>query len=501
MARLSDLMWHAIWNAPVDEIVTADAAIARVRARRMTRWGSIGAGLAVVGGIIGLNVLIPALAADADPDPAALALSPSPTASRGPLTAYDLLDSWWGTCETDPLTMYPPGDTDIFSLDADLEPGAVMDPGSTLDLTTTLTALTDSDVLSDGVDAVILYDGRIVSSLLNKDILQLHSYAQGEASTTTLSVPLLICESTTELGAGDYELVLSQGYNPDIGGNAAQDGGTSELAPRVTAEPIPFSISGDPRTNPLNQPGGSDIVTSNSPPLPTDLLDPATAEQLLAPLMVENDWDMAPGTSRWIIPTYNYSNEPYYYGGYYSVYEPCAYTGLVDKAFPAISATADLFVENVTLPPSIGLRYGWVVRDDPILEVTRENRSGLYVPGSGYQAGVTLYLVRDGVLAGYGYATDVNEYVSREPQPVPISLAEMDPALYYGLVAPATSSQGRFVWQELHPCSTTAGVSSLSPGTYTVVTSHDFGLDMVGTGGAYSQIQLWTAQGTIKITE
>jgi len=502
MARLSDLMWHTVKHAPVDETITADSAIARVRARRLARWGWIGGGFAVVVAIVGVNVVVPALTSDATPEPGVLALEPSPTVSPGPLSRYELLDSWWGKCETDPQITYSSGDTDLFSLDVDFTPGAVLDPGDTLDFTATLTARTDTSVLTDGIDAVILFDDHIVGTLMSDDIFQIQSLAQGETSTVEFSFPLVICGSTTELGPGDYELLVSQGYNPDVTGREALEGGTSTVAPRVTAEPIPFTISGDPSTNPLNEQGASALGDFATPALPENVLDPETAQRLLEPLMVENDWDMAPGTSRWIVPQFDYGDE-ISYGGYYYVehFSPCDSSGLVDGVFPTVSAAADLFEETVTLPSSIELRYGWVVRDDPILEVTLRNTSGLYIPGGGFPSYTSIYLFRDGVLAGWGNASDLNAYANLEAESPPISLADMDPALYYGLIEPDASFASRIIWRELHPCSTTAEFSSLPPGTYTVMTSREFPLGMIGGGGAYFQLQLWTSQGTIEIID
>jgi hypothetical protein len=503
MARLSDLMWHAIWHAPIDETITAESAVARVRARRMARWGSIGGGFAVVAGVVGLNVLIPALAADADAHAAPGALGPSPTASQVPLTAYELLDAWWGQCETDPLATYPPGDTDLFSLTADLEPGIVVDPGDPLELTTILTALVDSDVLTDGVDAVILYDGLVVGSWMSHDIVQLSSHVEGETSAVALSVPLNVCGSTTELGAGDYQLVVSQGYSTNIGGDEPQDGGSSELAPRVTAEPIPFTISGDPQTNPLHQIGETVVVYSDAPRMPENLLDTREARQLFEPLMVENTWSMAPGTSRWIVPQYDYPDDSYSYNYYgpYAQLTPCTMSGLIDHVFPSVSADVDLFTQTVSLPASVGLRYGWIVRDDPLIEVTQRNTSEFYIPNSTFLSQVSLYLFRGGILAGYGYAVNVNGYVVPETDSPPLNLADVDPAEYYGLIPPQSSDHGSFVWQDLHACSSTGEASSLSPGTYTVVTANNFYLDMSGEPGTYTQMQLWTSQGTIEIIE
>jgi len=504
MTRLSDLMWHTVKHAPVDETITADSAIARVRARRLARWGWIGGGLVVVAGIIGTSVLIPGPNPNTTPEPGSQAIEPSPTASRSLQTGYGLFDSWWGMCETKPFSLYPPGDTDFFSLAADLEPGTVVDPGDTLDFTATLTALADVDVITDGIDAVILFDDLVVGSLMSDDILQLHSFTEGEVSTVSLSVPLVVCGSTTELGAGDYELLVSQGYNPDLGGTAPQDSATSERAPRVTAVPIPFTISGDPSTNPLYQSDEIIVATSDEPPLPDNILTADIAQPLFEPLMVENDWDMAPGTSRWIIPQYRHSDEPSYYGYYGYLVDPlsmCDGFGLVDRVFPVVSANLDLYGDTVTLPSSIRLQYGWVVRDDPLLEVTRRNTTGFYLRNDGYEPQLPLFLFQDGVLAGYGLAYDVNADANQQPDPLPLSLADMDPTLYYGLVAPHTTTQRYFVWLEVHPCSTTAETSSLNPGRYTVMTSDGIYLGQGATPLSFSHLQLWTSQGTIEIID
>jgi hypothetical protein len=482
--------------------VTVDGVIARVQARRRVKWGSFGA-LLGCGAILVSALVVPALTTDNPPadDPSnsgVLGPSSNPSGTADHRSKYEIADAWWGTCSSKPLAIYPPGNTDLFSISTNLAPNGFVDSNQPLEIDVTVEALTSSDVLVNGVDAAILYDGRVVGAALNADIVQLHRFDDGETLTETVSLPLVICNGAVPLGPGDYTLVVSMGYNPNVEGTAPEDGGEGMVAPRVVAEPIAFSIAGDPATNPLNQP---QTAGSAVPPLPDNLLTAPRAESLFAPAMKENEWDMAPGTSRWIVPVYEQSTILYNSS---SPYDFCGYSGLVDGTFPSTSAMVDLIEEKATLPDSIRLRYGWVVEGEPLLDLTLENTSGFSIPNFGSLNQVSLYLVDDGVLAGVGYAIDIDSYSQSGSSSSLTPASGIDPFVaYYGftLWAPGPVAQGHYVMQELHPCSTAGNDSSLAPGTYTVLTVLDLYLDISGASGDYGQVQLWTVQGTLEIVD
>ena len=468
-----------------------EATIARIRARRVAR---LGAALALSTGVVATGAwwVLAGSVPVAEPAPAA---APSPSSDGSAPNVVDVLEAWWGTCGTNPLATYPAADAGPFALAATDDSSSPLNPGSHLDVALTLNSAAAVDVLTGGPDAAILFQGRVVGSVKSPTPSQVQSFSVGETTTEAVSVPLVLCDGVTPLGPGDYGLVVSQAYDPHLDGSAAAGLAARDIAPRVTAEVIPFTVAGDPATNPLLA-TAPPATGPGAPQYPENVMTPTMAHQILASSQSAGTWDMLAGTSRVVVPDFETSGFARFGGGY----APCRTSGLPQGTFPNRSFPLSLFSETVTLPPAITYRDGWIVDGSPLLGVTLVNTSGFYLPGLRGESTIQIYLVSGGTIVGAGYATDIASLAPRDVAAHPSFLVGDTVTSAYDLIAPGPIAQGRYVWQELHACSVSGGVSSLGSGTYTVLSARTFTLDPADPGAPGAVFQLWTSHGTIEVT-
>ena len=155
-AGLADRIAEATGRASLGNGFDRERVAARIGSRRLARIGVATAlGLAVVGASLG-----DASATLAQGAHTGRLDFPTQSADGRPDDGASLYDSWWGKCDTKPLSAYPAGPTDTFSLTTDLQPGTTVEEGARLETTATLTALVDADVWTSGIDVAFLSTSR-----------------------------------------------------------------------------------------------------------------------------------------------------------------------------------------------------------------------------------------------------------------------------------------------------------------------------------------------------
>ena len=548
MTRLSDLLRGAANRAPLGEAsVSLAKARRRIRARRGFRGaanGLVGAGAAA---LVFVGVVQPALSSDEDK---ASAHAPIPANDTRQFDSADseggdLYAAEWASCGSS--FSYGSADQDsAFALAVDADEWLDLDGGGTLDMTARLSANSDVSILTSGAEAVFLYEGTVVAMLDAAQAEETLDLSRGDEIDSALSFPLVNCFDGAPLPAAKYELVVSQSYSviedepapaptevpepspsptvapnpapsptsaPDpspsptvVGTTSAPETGRGEgysidglakadlppedvLMPaflwdnREIAPVATVSIAGDPVDDPFG-----DYLWS-PPDRPDDVLTPNQARALYQAGLVSEAWDMAPGTSRWIIPSYGddvfeldlaASSRAISPSGWYG----CGWDDASGVAFPAQSAELDLLDMSVSFPSRISLSYGWVVDGNPEVHVTVTNTSGYSLPGFSGEPNHALYLVKDGRVVAEAWAQSMYPYSGDEDLPVEAALTgnaratePADPDAYWGTLPPGDSVTGDYLWRDLNGCWTGSGRQSVEAGTYILLASQTLYLD------------------------
>ena len=269
---------------------------------------------------------------------------------------------------------------------------------------------------------------------------------------------------------------------------------------RITAEPVAFAIAGEPVENPF-----ADYYPQpwTPPAQPDDILTPAIARELFDAAATSDGWDMAEGTSRWILPNgYGQAatfapaqGNPGYFG--------CSWDGVSGLTFPARSAELDLLSISADVPSRLSISYGWVVDGNPEVTVSVTNTSSYSIPGFYGEPNRSLYLVKDGQVVAEAYPTNVDPNgqllaksalttdaagVTREAvqqdetaqryEPVP-----EDPDSYWGLLAPDETVSGTYLWRDVNRCWREDGSNAtITAGTYTLLSLQNLSLQQFGAG-------------------
>lgn len=531
MTRLSDLLRGAADRAPIGEVsVSAARALRRVRVHRGVRGaanGLAGAGAAalIVVGIIHPSVDSTNAAYNRNLLNAPAAAQPTDD-QAGNLTAgremMPIYDSGWGTCGSYPLNSYPSGPGTAITLSIGSDGWTDLEGASTLEVPVTRLATDAANVQTTGPDAAILYQGMLVGLLSNTDAEQILNLAAGDSADSTLEVPLVNCFDGSALPAGSYEIVVSQGFadvadepvpepsvspipeptlvpepapEPSVGvgtgtaepgsvGDSAAGSTASVVAPmpveppatwdyRVTSTPVAFTIAGDVVDNPF----GGYVNTWVQPALPDNVLTPGEARDLYYQNIALEPWDMAPGTSRWIIPNYN---NPTPAGAETLIatqqvgWFGCSYDGLTGLTFPTESANLDLLQVSVDVPSRVHLSYGWVVDGNPKVTYSVTNSSDYLLPGFYGEPNHQLYLVRDGrvIAEAYPVNTDPNNpvlYMNSVRGSATSEVIAPDVAEYYGILEPGASTSGDYLWRDVSGCWNGSEQGTVPAGTYTVL--------------------------------
>ncbi|GMA35259.1 hypothetical protein GCM10025876_14630 [Demequina litorisediminis] len=385
--RLNDALRGAADQAPIDGVTvsTADARrrVSRRRALRLGSNGLVGAGAVAILGVGALSPVFAASGAYDSLEPAmasggareelgSMADSGGDMAGSAEGFAADgMLASPWACgsefSADDPAWAY--GDTSGVTF----EVGEAVASDGAYEIERNLTANRPVDLLTGG-DYVITWNGIIVGSYLEADPLVYGPadepslpegavYERLDPATDFSSlqswqiVEPVNCWDGTALPAGDYEVHLAQtlAYPGDADGDVpastptpsdvatdvpSEDSSTTDNADagahagmdaeifRVAAEPVTFTVDGEPVDDPFGAYlGGTEPeplpepTTSASPgepePLPSETTEPSLpepqkpltdgaltpdiAQQLFESSAVDGGWDMAAGSHRWLM--------------------------------------------------------------------------------------------------------------------------------------------------------------------------------------------------------
>jgi hypothetical protein len=541
MTRLSDLLRGAADRAPVGEAsVSIREAHRRIRVQRGVRGVANGLAGAGAAALIVVGVINPTIAASSDGADSALA--PVPADDGGMILSGNgaerdsYYSGYWGACGAN---LYEDiGDT-TEALTLTVDPDGLLDleGGTTVDIPTSLSATGDLEVRTTGPEAVLLYDGIVVARLGTVEAEQILDLASGDIVDSTLSFPLVNCFDGAALPAAEYELVVSQGFATvtiDPGPEPSPEPSWTPV-PEPSVEPTPLPEPSPvpeptlvPRPNPLPSvedgsigassiavvpepeimpvepsPWDSREVTSavtltvagdpvddpfgayiwSPPEKPTDFLTPALARELYQAGLVSGTWDMAPGTSRWIIPNYETASPvdsmriaaP---GGWYG----CSWDGSTGLTFPTQSAILDLLDVSATFPSRINLSYGWVVDDNPEVHYSVTNTSEYSLPGFYGEPNHSLYLVKDGRVVAEAYPQNMNPYNGGFGYQT-VTASTDTAAEYWGILSPGTTLTGDYLWRDVNGCWTDSGPRTVTAGVYTLMTMQSLYVD--DSGGGY----------------
>jgi hypothetical protein len=311
---------------------------------------------------------------------------------------------------------------------------------------------------------------------------------------------------------------------------------------RVTSTPVTLSIAGQVQEDPF----GGYIDTWVEPTLPDDVLTPAMARELYSRNITLEPWDMAAGTSRWIIPNYTMPTPvdaetfaPVARGGWFG----CSYDGVSGLTFPSESANLTLLDVSASIPSRIHLSFGWVVDGNPQVTFSVTNSSEYALPGFYGEPSHQLYLVHNGRVVAEAYPVSTNPnspvaYMESARVAAPTEELAIDNVdSYWGILEPNTPLVGDFLWRDVTGCWSDSGQMAVAAGTYTVLsvqflnlrsevltstttdatgmttegeaTSTGFGemvgLDTMVDPNSYPtydwlELQMWTSLGTVTIT-
>ena len=304
----------------------------------------------------------------------------------------------------------------------------------------------------------------------------------------------------------------------------------------VTSASVTVAVAGDP----VNDPFAAYVWTP--PAMPDNVLTPAEGRALYEAGVVSGPWDMAKGTSRWIIP--NYDNVPTADSSRIAAQNwfGCSSDGSTGLTFPRQSAVLDLLNVSVTTPSRVNVSYGWVIDGNPEVKWTVTNTSDYSLPGFYGQPSQQLYLVKNGRVIAQAYPVNVDPtggvlYAMDSYKGAATDTASPDVAQYYGLLMAGTSLDADTLWRDVSGCWNGEKQAPVTAGTYTLLTMQsiylqttDFGPtgimppvpepavsnaegvkvgapSIVAPGGGdpsqtydYVELQMWTSLGTVTIT-
>lgn len=246
---------------------------------------------------------------------------------------------------------------------------------------------------------------------------------------------------------------------------------------RVTSEPLGFAVAGDP----VDDPFADYFPQPWTPPVqPDDMLTPSIARGLFDAAVVSGRWDMAEGTSRWILPSGYGSRETFASTPAEESYYGCSWDGISGLTFPTRSADLGLLAISATAPSRVSLSYGWVVDGNPEVTLSVTNTSSYSIPGFFGEPNRSLYLVKGGRVVAEAYPSNIDpnrQLLRRGPGVVENDAAQDESRSYWGLLSPGESVSGTYLWRDVNRCSREDGsASNLSAGTYTLLAMQNLSL-------------------------
>lgn len=482
MTRLSDSLRGLADRAPVDTVgISTSAATRRIyRGRQLRAAANATAGVGVAA-VIAVAAINPAFtSADSNVAEAAVG-APESHKLAGP--AFDIAGAGefaWGQCGTQPFNADVPALSAVWSLtlgdiDADVEQGNTVTAAVTIARTDGTSATSGE---SPGTTVMVLWNGIVVGTTQGLGADPAVQSSTDSASTLDVPVDLVNCWDSTPLPAGSYEMVAYQDFYSTSDEILTADGTLSDpgeagivgpialpVSERVVSNTVELTVAGEIPEDPFGaylSPAAPAIV------YPDDYLTPAVARDQFASRVTTDVWDMATGTQR-VVKTGDSavtSDENTWLDTYYG----CSADGVTTPSFPAASADWPLVKVDSSIPPSVGVSYGWVVDGNPEVQVSVTNTSDYTLPGFWGQPNTTMYLVKNGKVVAVSY------------------LSSIDPNSYAyttstdGLLAPDASLDGSYLWRDVNGCWSGTAQSTVTSGTYTVLMAQDIYVDN-GTGG------------------
>lgn len=520
MPRLSDHLRGLADRAPVaDSVISVQGASRRIHRQRRLRAGANAAAGVGAAAVIAFAAINPGGGSSASlavaPEPAIGGGSQSDAAMVAPEGDTRLA---WGTCGSYPLSDWS-ADTQQDRLTLGGVPDEAVG-GETLTLDATLVPMSSRDVETFGPQALILWDGMVVASgtsdAAESAAMSLNA---GQTVDQTVAADLVDCWEGAPLPGGKYQVIAVQefytaaevspplltdpgvdptgdpgmpveptgepgvpvepGIAPESGSGATSSGaagvGTAEPLPpdtsaqttvvdggiaadaasylRVVSASVDFAIAGDVPEDPFGQYLPKPVEPIDTP---DDLLTPADARDGFAAHVTSTPWAMEAGSQR--VLKVNDSADQVDENAWAQNYFGCAWDATMNVGFPATSATWDLLDVSANLPGTIDVSYGWVVEDNPTIDLEVTNVSGHTLPGYwGADPNTALVLVRGGKVVAEGY-------------PVP---ADRDNGLLEtaqdSMLSPGDRLGGTYLWRDVNGCTTGTKQADVSPGTYTVL--------------------------------
>lgn len=511
MTHLGDSLRNLADRAPLEEATVSVAGAARrvQRGRRLRTAANVTAGVGAAA-VVALAAIQPSLPNDRGGSLDAMASfgageKADAAADESVAGAYAVPEAYgWGACGSRPLDDAQPlaSRGDELSVDSS---DAEWITDASVTLPTSLTIAKDGPVDVAPARALVLWNGYVVGSTATEDAsFTHHELGEGDIVAGDVGLVLVNCWDTSELPAGDYQMVVYQdildasvdpvepsdpatepvepavdpvapsasasapsleptaSVGPEITDGASDAAtGASDGSYRSVATIIDFSLDGDVSDDPFGE-----YLFGTPTAAPEDLLTPAQARIEFARRIAPTAWDMAPGTQRVVkqndsatITMSSYGDDNYY---------GCGWDGRPSPTFPAESAVWPLLDVEATLPSRLDLSYGWVVDDNPLIPLSVTNLSGFTLPGFYGASGSSLMLVKDGVVVAESYLT------AADPQGVDYSSD--------GFLAPDGTLSGEYLWRDVSGCWQGNSATKVEPGTYTVLTMQAIYLDNTAYG-------------------
>ncbi|PKQ26973.1 MAG: hypothetical protein CVT64_00540 [Actinobacteria bacterium HGW-Actinobacteria-4] len=522
MTKLSDALRGAADRAPVDGVsIHADVTARRVSRQRGMRGAANG--LVGVGAVtlLAVGIMAPGMGgvADAPANAGKDGLRNDMATAEG---AGDMMFTGYGMCgvyQSDytwgepyvELTAAIPG-----------AEGTELDGGSTVDVVLTTTKLEDVALNSEPPAIYVLWDGMIVGQVPWEQF-EASDFAMGNDVAGEVTVPLTLvnCWDGESLPGGKYEVVVNQSYfgaqteptpvDPEprpiepqpvdpTDSPSPEDGvaspdkpvddtmfiGGSEIYFSVSASAGTIVVAGDVPEDPFGKYIPKQLTADD---LPDNYLSPEAARELFLANVTNEPWNMAAGTSRWIMRAN--SQEPYDDTSWMRNYYGCVWDGSQSTSFPERSAELDLLKYTASIPSSMSVSYGWVVDGNPLINVTLQNTSDYAIPGIYGQPSAELYLVRDGRVVAEAYPANVDRSGNGGFWAEPALGGGVEAALAsLGLLESGNSVSGAYLWREVNGCwNEQNGQLPVAAGTYTVLAAQSLyitsGIESYYYGGVF----------------
>jgi len=518
--KMSDALRGAAENAPVDDVhVSTGVAASRVKRNRAIRGGAnglvgVGAAALVVAGIVGAvaNQGGVPLASEGDLDGNRNgAATDQGLTEPGP--ASDIMLACGYKFD---LSAYPTG-----AVTAVATFGDVADSAVNVDVAY---SASEGSYTVDVPGVFVIWNGLVVGNpgvTADGVITTVSADAPATVSGTT---DLVNCWDGAPLPAGDYTVVTvtpltdaatevppveepsvapeplepstapstapstepsTEPVDPDasVSSDAA---GTTDIAVEAptyaVSDAVDLTISGDAVENPFDS--YLNPVEPVTPAAPDDALTAdAAREAYLAALA--GKWDMAVGTQRVLLTGDGKQPEKDLWT---SSYYGCSMDGLA-SGFPSVSAELSWIDVAADLPSTIGVSYGWVVNDNPLVGYTVKNVSDWSLPGFYAGSSPRLYLVQDGRVVAEAYPVNVEQnggaiaFGSSEA-----AVADEDNKLIWApendYLAPGEVQDGDYLWRDVNGCWSGDAQTAVKAGTYTVLSAQDLYF-----GGSYAVME------------